>query len=464
MDIWMIITLAIMSGVIIALVLNIIFIYKKGLYEYAIKHVLAGTVFAFLLYCSVLLSIILSKMELYDIYSNVIINIVSNYVFIGILGLSYFVERIIKSRNEDKEKLTENYRDLADRYNKEDLISIDGMRYPVSSLGKGDICVFSNGNIDVEGKIEIYDSKEEYKLPGLVENNFFEIFKVHDTSVIYNNLNIRAVDLNITDGILKISSERTYYYYSMVTNRASDYQWNKDGVTIRSIYEPGPRLHPLNKSYLSNHLGFNGFILSKDGYIAFVERSKNVSVGKRTYGCSVAASLKTKYSLDSNGNFTAAKLIEGIIHEIEDELKIQRSNINNVNIINAYRDCLESGKPQILFYAESDLNAVDINHLFISQDNYNNRQHRFGSSDVREREASLVIKDGDRLVWLDKAMLNDLNFREKGIEYNGHQCENKGFLELKKDGLLKASNRQFLPMISSAAASVVMLKNYYSGV
>ena len=125
---------------------------------------------------------------------------------------------------------------------------------------------------------------------------------------------------------------------------------------------------------------------------------------------------------------------------------------------------MESGKPQILFYAESDLNAVDINHLFISQDNYNNRQHRFGSSDVREREASLVIKDGDRLVWLDKAMLNDLNFREKGIEYNGHHCEDKGFLELKKDGLLKASNRQFLPMISSAAASVVMLKNYYSGV
>ena len=194
-----------------------------------------------------------------------------------------------------------------------------------------------------------------------------------------------------------------------------------------------------------------------------MERSKDVSLGKRTYGCSVAASLKTKYALDSYGVFTPDKLIEGIIYEIEDELKIKREHITKINIINAYRDCVESGKPQLLFYAESDLEAAAIEGAFSNRDSANIRQ-TFTSSirsdhDTKQKE-SRVIQDGHKLVWLAKSALSELTFKENGIGYDGRQGASSGFLEFGKEGLLKVAQRQFLPMLPTHSASVVMLKNY----
>ena len=80
------------------------------------------------------------------------------------------------------------------------------------------------------------------------------------------------------------------------------YQLWKAGKTVftRDVYEYGPFLPKLRDEVLSNHLGFNGFVESKDGYIPFIKRNRAVSIGKSTYGNSIGASLKTKYALDEN--------------------------------------------------------------------------------------------------------------------------------------------------------------------
>lgn len=61
-----------------------------------------------------------------------------------------------------------------------------------------------------------------------------------------------------------ITTGRTNYYKSLVTNRAIDYAL-AEGISVRELLECGPFIHSLKTSSLSNHLGFNGFAESADG-------------------------------------------------------------------------------------------------------------------------------------------------------------------------------------------------------
>ena len=87
-------------------------------------------------------------------------------------------------------------------------------------------------------------------------------------------------------------------------------------MSIRETLDPGPRLQPLSQSMFSNHLGYNGFVISKDDCVVFVTRKADVSIGKRTFGGSIGASAKALYALDSNERFTANGLRQSILYEI----------------------------------------------------------------------------------------------------------------------------------------------------
>mgnify|MGYP000031354270 FL=1 len=72
--------------------------------------------------------------------------------------------------------------------------------------------------------------------------------------------------------------------------------------------------------------------------------------------------MKVKYALDETYTFTIDGLENGIIEEIKDELGIEKdtleavqntSGLKYVQLIAAYRDMLEGGKPQLLFYAKN---------------------------------------------------------------------------------------------------------------
>lgn len=51
-------------------------------------------------------------------------------------------------------------------------------------------------------------------------------------------------------------------------------------MTNREFFQYGPFINPISDSKMSNHLGFNGFIITSDGKVPFLKRNKYVSIGK----------------------------------------------------------------------------------------------------------------------------------------------------------------------------------------
>lgn len=201
-------------------------------------------------------------------------------------------------------------------------------------------------------KIIIEDSNDMYELPEILKEHFEEIFLVHNTSNVYNQLNIRVVDWKMEkNSTFRINTARTTYFNALVTNRAMDFKWNV--LTVRELLEYGPFLHSLAESKLSNHLGFNGFVESSDEYIAFVKRRRILSIGKSTYGNSIGAAMKVKYALDEARCFTRQGIVSAMQKEIEEELKIPSTALEEFscekNVIAAYRDVVEGGNHSCYF-------------------------------------------------------------------------------------------------------------------
>lgn len=237
-------------------------------------------------------------------------------------GVAKIVQKRAANKVEDPSKLTIDYDSLMKIYHNSKnrmIMCSDGTLIPV---------IIEEWLYDKE--IIIDDLYEyEYKLPELVVRYYDQFLSAHDTSNIYNNINIRINDWSTNGNKFIIVTGRTTYYNSLVTNRVMDYKLD-NGISIRQLYECGPYVRPISKSVLSNHIGFNGFIESADGYFAFVFRGKNVSIGKRTWANSIGASLKAKYALDDY-RFSAQGLENGILCEIKDELKIDRNNLVRIH-------------------------------------------------------------------------------------------------------------------------------------
>lgn len=136
--------------------------------------------------------------------------------------------------------------------------------------------------------------------------------------------------------------------------------------TIRKIFELGLYIRPLNVSRMSNHLGFNGFVMKKDGKIPFIKRSDNLSIGKKMLATSIGASLKTKYAVghDSDMLFTKKSLGWAILGEIKDKLTLKSIHVTDEeaadSIFAFYRDLVECGKPQFLFFLKLDISSQEL--------------------------------------------------------------------------------------------------------
>lgn len=223
-----------------------------------------------------------------------------------------------------------------------------------------------------------------------------------------------------------LHTSRTTYFNSLVTNRAMDYKLS-NGITIRELLECGPAIHSLSDSELSDHLGFNGFVISSDGYIVLVKRSGNVSIGKRTVGDSIGASLKAKYALD-HGSFSIDGLTNGIIREIKDELSIEADELETFtpekNIIAAYRDLVEGGKPQLLFAVKAKISRDKIQNQFDYAVHHSNN--------------SRLKRDGNQLIWIPESDLEKISIGTDHIHYQGIDY----------------------PMVPSAIAGFIIYRNY----
>ena len=345
---------------------------------------------------------------------------------------------------EDSMKLTQDYDELINRYKMEDMITVkngeDVIHFPVVKVAD-----LYNKNIYIDD-----NSESIYELPPLIVENYFTLFRSHKTSEIYNNPNIRVNNwVEQKNGDFIIYTGRTTYFNSLVTNRSMDYVIDKN-LSIREIFECGPYLTSLSKSSLSNHLGFNGLVESSDGYFVFIDRGKNVSIGKDTLGTSIGASLKLKYALNKNMMFDSDGLKKSIIYELKDELSIGENEIDNsykhgVNIISAYRDLVEGGKPQLLFYVRTTKTKEEIEKDFFLQERLNKKSIKsksFSDNDNVERlmksnKELKMITDGNKMIWISRAEMLE------------------GKVKIYPDRLI-CKDKTFT-MVPSASASIVMI-------
>lgn len=327
-----------------------------------------------------------------------IANLIDTKILLSLLLLfiSDYIAKVINSilQNylEDYAKQTNDYEYVTKKYpltNKVQFKQYDGVsiELPYSVL-----CCKS-----IDMQIEISDNNEKfYQIPSQIAKNSSAIMKMHKGSVVYNNINIRLDDIVCEGNIIKLFTSRTHYYDSLLTNRAFDTVLY-DNMSIREIYEPGPYLKKLSLSKMSNHLGFNGIIVTSDNMVPLVKRSRKVSIAKGMISSSVSASLKSKYAIEpATHRFTCDGLVSAIKAEVLDELNIDISETSNDTIIDSikyfYIDLLDGGKPQFFISLNIQKDSKEVLKKFYSSDN-------------KDSYDSQVRKDGKEIKLFE---LNDL--------------------------------------------------------
>lgn len=406
---------------------------KKLLYEFIKNDGITVLIAAIVITCVCINMVLRGKLGItiidWTIFTTIIVALILNSISSTLkIYLINWLEDFIKLM-EDYEKLSSQYADRMITYDNCKALqkNLKKLR-KVKKTNKTEVKIPVICEAKLSGCIiDIKDSFEEYELPNAVKKYFDQLFAAHGTSKVYNQLNIRIDNWKYKNGRFIMKTSRTTYFDSLVTNRAMDFRL-ENGLTLREQFEYGPFLHTLKESSLSNHIGFNGFIESSDGYIVFVKRANKLSIGKRTYGNSIGASLKTKYALNGLKKFTEEGLKEGILREIENELKIPEDGLEelffNKHLIAAYRDVVEGGKPQLLFYLRSKWTKDKIEKTFFSW--------------IRKNDKYFFRGDGKKLLWIPKGEIDQICIWSDMIIYQA----------------------KVYRMVPSATASIVMLIEY----
>jgi len=286
-----------------------------------------------------------------------------------------------------------------------------------------------------------FDKAPIYKRPSWVEKHSDDLFTAHSHSKIYNQQNIRVDNIECIDNKVNIYLSKTTYFDSLITNRACDYEIN--GVSVRELYEPGPYLHDLKDSLLSNHLGFNGMVETSDHKFIFIKRHNKVSIAKNTLQASIGASLKVRNALTKDKKIDTSSVSNAIIKEMVDEFSLRYLNnyeevlevINKEfsfkkNVLYFYRDLLECGKPQLMFYYKLPISSNEIETAF-----------KVGIKKAKRNKDKYGLYnsiDGHKMIFVDKEDLDSLYLTPDGITID----------------------KKFYPSVPSAVATVVMMLDY----
>lgn len=131
------------------------------------------------------------------------------------------------------------------------------------------------------------DPHKHFELDSVVKTNFGAIMEAHRASFVVNPMMIRLDDYKREeDGTITLYTSRTAFYNDLVTNRAMDYKFNGD-MSVREIFESGRYLSPLNRSRLSNHIGFGAFVFYGDSMIV-THRGGNATLSKNQFTAALA--------------------------------------------------------------------------------------------------------------------------------------------------------------------------------
>lgn len=285
--------------------------------------------------------------------------------FVGTLagiGTAAFVGSIIHLVSlgfEDKNKVSTDFTANKKIYTNENYIQ--KITFEDGSIYK----FLYSGESKIINKLNIIDNKDIMYTPtDIMVNNYTKLFSAHRGSFKKNFFTVKIDEMELSNNELNIKSSRSTYFSHLISNRVIDFPFEKS-LTLRKIYEPGPKLTSLSQSKLSNHLGIIGLIKTSDNYFLVNRRSKTGSTSKDFLVAPVSLPLFGDYE----SNVTEEYIKNTIINRVNSQIDCSEDKTDVVDkiVFTGYgRDIYEGGKPHIFL-------LVEIN---ITKDEYINRLNK----------------------------------------------------------------------------------------
>lgn len=315
-------------------------------------------------------------------------------------SVALYILKVILGRFEDMLKINFDTNVLLKTYKKE---TDDGKNcYKKSiTLAKETSQTFAYDDVlivkdpSILFKVEDHPTKM-FQPDAFITENYDRIFAAHSGSAIANFDTVRMDDFNPETNTFYLS--RSTYFNHLVTNRAVDYELF-EGISLRNIYEFGPRLNPLSQTKMSNHVGINALVFLSDGRLLVPQRKADSTISKNKVTSSIAVMLTfpKAYENDPKNAFITAKylLCDNIIKNLSDRAKLLEDDIDesktDVRFLGFGRNIYEGGKPQMYFAVK--LNNIDTKKYFEARKKYFAEQKRLGKKEVLDVDKRMFVVD-----------------------------------------------------------------------
>lgn len=274
-------------------------------------------------------------------------------------GVTLF-EKLINRQIEEKIKLNGNYKEQIDRYKKENIyVSASGKKYPLV-----EICPQINSVTATISEIATY------QLDPIIVKYMTELMNAHKTSR-FKNKTIYRLDTYEYDGSnLSINISRSDDYYTLLTNRVMDFELH-DHITVREVFEPGPKLHSFENSKLCNGFGFNFIVQTRDGFYSMVKKTNKNPTNKFKYS-HFSSSLDTHFN-DNDKEYigrlkqlTYNALITNFnyVKNDDNQFLYQTVEEKDIEYIGLFRNLIEGGKPELCYIVHLDKSKDELIQQF----------------------------------------------------------------------------------------------------
>jgi len=207
---------------------------------------------------------------------------------------------------------------------------------------------------------EVYDDPEKMmELDDFIANNYERLFSAHSGSAKVNGVTIRLDKAEIEGKTCRLYLSRSTFFNHLVTNRAIDFKMFEE-ISLRDLFEYGPKLNTYENSKMSNHVGINGLVFLSDGNLLVPHRRGDSTISKNKVTSSIA--VKLNFPKTGEKTVTAEHLLYGnIIDNLSARTRIPAKYLDrsciDVHFLGFGQSVYEGGKPQ--FYYVVRLNGID---------------------------------------------------------------------------------------------------------
>lgn len=211
----------------------------------------------------------------------------------------------------------------------------------------------------------------------------------------FNVPKARMVDFRVCEEAreIKIKIQRTFYYYSFITNFFADYPLYYKRITLREVYKDEfvRNIKFLDKEETSNHLGFGGFVITTDGKIPLFLRRSSVAVSSRMLSNTFNGSVDW---------YGSESLHKSVLKEVKDEVGLYVMEEDFI-LLGVERNILWLGK-------------TDLHFINIAKEDWKTIQNKIRKSKTNEENLKMVSLD----LGVQIKGLNDLVKKKDQIKEN----------------------------------------------